>query len=137
MDSEYIIGGTAAIKGQFPYHVSIEIFGSSVCGGAIIDETHVITAAHCVVDKSINGIYKYPFKVVGGTLDSEKKDPTKQGAYVEKIFVPQLYLKTLSKGKAIADIAVLTVCRVVYYEKIFYFLFLDCIQFTETFAFRS
>nr|AYV99620.1 venom polypeptide [Dolopus genitalis] len=54
-----IVGGTDAKEKEFPYSVSIrrtefeEMFGygNHICGGALIDNQTVITAAHCVFDK--------------------------------------------------------------------------------------
>jgi len=43
-----IIGGEEAPPHAFPYQISLRNLGSHICGGSIIDETHVITAAHCV-----------------------------------------------------------------------------------------
>lgn len=46
-----VVGGSDAAQGQFPYLVSVVssgIFGDShICGGAILDATTVLTAAHC------------------------------------------------------------------------------------------
>ncbi|XP_018372565.1 PREDICTED: chymotrypsin-2-like [Trachymyrmex cornetzi] len=46
-----IVGGTNASVGQFPYQVSLKQNGNHFCGGAIIHETFVITAAHCLSKK--------------------------------------------------------------------------------------
>jgi len=47
-----IIGGVRAVKGEYPWMVSIQFNGMTglqhLCGGAIINETHIVTAAHCV-----------------------------------------------------------------------------------------
>ncbi|CAB3366150.1 Hypothetical predicted protein [Cloeon dipterum] len=43
-----IIGGTKARRGQFPWQAKIEIDGSYMCGGSLIDPSWVLTAAHCV-----------------------------------------------------------------------------------------
>ncbi|XP_043284225.1 chymotrypsin-1-like [Venturia canescens] len=43
-----IRGGKEAADGEFPYQVSIRLKGQHICGGAILDEDHIITAAHCV-----------------------------------------------------------------------------------------
>lgn len=46
-----VIGGSYAARKQFPYQVglSLEVFGSYYwCGGVIIGERYVLTAAHCV-----------------------------------------------------------------------------------------
>lgn len=44
-----IFGGDAAAMGQFP-HQALVLVGPFVCGGSIVDNQHVVTAAHCVVD---------------------------------------------------------------------------------------
>ena len=48
-----IIGGTLVQPGVFPdvkWQVGLIIQGSQLCGGAILDTLHIITAAHCVKD---------------------------------------------------------------------------------------
>ncbi|KAL5291644.1 hypothetical protein ACFFRR_010818 [Megaselia abdita] len=50
-----VVGGNYAASKQFPYQVglSLEVFGSYYwCGGVVIGEQHVLTAAHCVEDLS-------------------------------------------------------------------------------------
>lgn len=46
-----IIGGDVATPGQFPHQVGIEIDlvdgGKAFCGGSILTEHIIITAAHC------------------------------------------------------------------------------------------
>nr|XP_031849130.1 chymotrypsin-1-like [Nomia melanderi] len=36
--------------GWFPYVVSVRVDNQHVCGGAILDSTHVLTAAHCLTE---------------------------------------------------------------------------------------
>lgn len=46
-----IVGGTKADPGEFPFQVRLNIRsrrGSSLCGGVIIDQRHILTAAHCM-----------------------------------------------------------------------------------------
>lgn len=50
-----IIGGQTASLGQFPWQVAIvgslsDPYQTQFCGGALLDEKWVITAAHCVFD---------------------------------------------------------------------------------------
>jgi secreted trypsin-like serine protease len=45
-----IVGGTEASRGEFPFIVSLRHSAKDrhFCGGAILDRTHILTAAHCV-----------------------------------------------------------------------------------------
>ncbi|XP_016949205.1 serine protease SP24D [Drosophila biarmipes] len=43
-----IVGGAHAKQGQFPHQISLRRRGSHTCGGSIISENYVVTAAHCV-----------------------------------------------------------------------------------------
>ncbi|RZF33929.1 hypothetical protein LSTR_LSTR012271 [Laodelphax striatellus] len=45
-----VFGGSTVNQGQFPYQVSVLLKDNPVCTGTIIDESWVITAAHCVIE---------------------------------------------------------------------------------------
>ena len=51
-----IVGGTEISIGQAPWQVAVEALipeeGALFCGGSIIDESHILTAAHCVFDSN-------------------------------------------------------------------------------------
>ncbi|XP_013110293.2 serine protease SP24D [Stomoxys calcitrans] len=49
-----IVGGGVAQEGQFPYQVSVLVNNLHHCGGTIISERYVVTAAHCVIDDYTN-----------------------------------------------------------------------------------
>ncbi|KRF97473.1 uncharacterized protein Dwil_GK27089 [Drosophila willistoni] len=58
-----IIGGRFAPLGMFPYHVSVHFDGMFDCGGSLISETFVLTAAHCVQHE------KSRITIIGGIID--------------------------------------------------------------------
>ncbi|KAJ8950134.1 hypothetical protein NQ314_007987 [Rhamnusium bicolor] len=43
-----IVNGTDATEGEFPYAVSLRRNSSHTCGGTILNEKFILTAAHCV-----------------------------------------------------------------------------------------
>merc|ERR1712217_935065 len=59
--SSKIVGGVTAHEGQFPFIVSLKIYNFHrylhFCGGSAISTSHIITAAHCVDDKSAQSVY--------------------------------------------------------------------------------
>jgi len=47
-----IVGGVVADKGEWPWQVHLRKYGGGFCGGSIINEYFILTAAHCA-DKDI------------------------------------------------------------------------------------
>ncbi|XP_069102702.1 tryptase-2-like [Argopecten irradians] len=50
--SHKIVGGHLAQHGEFPWQVSLRYGGHHMCGGTLIDNQWVVTAAHCFQDTS-------------------------------------------------------------------------------------
>ncbi|KAJ8664874.1 hypothetical protein QAD02_006536 [Eretmocerus hayati] len=50
IDARLAMKAETCNPGEVPYHASIQLGGSHVCGGAIISQTHILTAGHCVDD---------------------------------------------------------------------------------------
>jgi trypsin len=46
-ESYHIVGGVAAAPGDFPYIVSLQVYGSHYCGGVLLNANTILTAAHC------------------------------------------------------------------------------------------
>lgn len=66
-------GGIYAQPGEFRYQVSVQLDGEHVCGGALIDARHVITAASCLTPIINNPQVLIPkTKVLAGTINLKK-----------------------------------------------------------------
>ena len=46
------MGGTVAAKGNWGWQVSLKLNGRHGCGGSLVDENWIVTAAHCVSGQS-------------------------------------------------------------------------------------
>lgn len=47
-----IIGGADAPRNRYPWMAQVELKGHFVCGGSLLSEQWIVTAGHCVVEKS-------------------------------------------------------------------------------------
>ncbi|XP_005179495.2 chymotrypsin-2-like [Musca domestica] len=80
-----VVGGITAEEGLAPYQVSLQNFWGHYCGGAIIAEQWILTAAHCVVTKDLEDIL-----VMTGTQNLEVPGIT---YHVDKVHVHCNYNK--------------------------------------------
>ena len=102
-DNSWIIGGNDAAAGEYPFMVSVGItfdFGEGlevfpICGGALVSDRHVITAAHCS-----EGIDPTGAGVILGTNDLE--GPNAQLILASAITIHPSYTGDTEEGFDIA-----------------------------------
>jgi len=82
----FIYGGETAEKGEFPHMVQLQSSGGShYCGGSVISEEHVLTAAHCVTGGPSS------IKIVAGQYKLDSDDGTEQESDVEEVIIHPKY----------------------------------------------
>uniref|UniRef100_A0ACB8FMU4 Uncharacterized protein n=1 Tax=Sphaerodactylus townsendi TaxID=933632 RepID=A0ACB8FMU4_9SAUR len=80
-----IIGGRDSAPGRQPWQVSIKLGLSHFCGGSLIHDTVVVTAAHCVVNLDPELVKNLIVTV--GEYDLRRRDRGEQNIPVSKIIL--------------------------------------------------
>ena len=99
-----IIGGRNAYDGEFPYQVSLRMTLRHICGGSIIDETHILTAAHCV-NGDIPILIRNMFVTTSTNIFGQSKGTSYK---IKRVTLHPQYVPT-HEASWINDIAILTV----------------------------
>ncbi|NWQ62820.1 CTR2 protein, partial [Neopipo cinnamomea] len=94
-----IINGEPAVPGSWPWQVSLRRYGGfHFCGGSLISENWVVTAAHCGVRKTDT--------VVVGAYDQKEPGPDQQRLTIEKVFKnPKFNMLTIRDDIALIKLA--------------------------------
>uniref|UniRef100_H3BXA5 Ovochymase 2 n=1 Tax=Tetraodon nigroviridis TaxID=99883 RepID=H3BXA5_TETNG len=80
-----VVGGGEATYGSHPWLVSLQNRGSHFCGGAILSNRWILTAAHCVASLSSH------VRVVVGEFDQRTEDEEEQVLPLKTILVHEKY----------------------------------------------
>ncbi|XP_012940643.1 serine protease hepsin [Aplysia californica] len=83
-----VVGGSVAPMGSWPWTVMLLELGSQVCGGAILSENLVLTAAHCFEGKSIDS---HRWNVLAGRHYIDKVDRNEIKVKVQSVIVHEKY----------------------------------------------
>ncbi|XP_060534509.1 transmembrane protease serine 9-like [Cylas formicarius] len=89
--SPKIINGQNAIRGQFEYIISFQVFSSGQwrhnCGGSIIGRNYILTAAHCIgVNTPLSS-----YRIVAGILNLNDVNVGEQIRSISAVIVHELF----------------------------------------------
>ncbi|XP_029992705.1 ovochymase-2 [Sphaeramia orbicularis] len=88
-----VVGGTESTYGRHPWLVSLRNKGFHFCGGSILSERWIITAAHCF--SSLSKEFLSGVKVVVGDFDLRVTDEEEQVFHIKTVWVHEKYQRTL------------------------------------------
>ncbi|XP_060844575.1 transmembrane protease serine 9-like [Rhopalosiphum padi] len=111
-DQERIVGGQNADPGEWPWIVAIFNSGRHFCGGSLIDDTHVLTAAHCVAHMSSWDVARLTANL--GDYNIKSKTDVK---HMERKIKRVVRHKGFDQRTLYNDIALLTLDKPVKFDK--------------------
>ncbi|XP_052890612.1 trypsin-like [Anopheles moucheti] len=71
----FLVGGGPAAAGAYPAQVAVQIGTTTFCGGSILNQNHILTAAGCVLDANNNLIAANQVTVRAGVLTVDQNAP--------------------------------------------------------------
>ncbi|XP_041853104.1 ovochymase-2 isoform X2 [Melanotaenia boesemani] len=95
-----VVGGTEAAYGSHPWLVSLKNRGSHFCGGAILTERWLMTAAHCFT--SVSKEFLSGVRVLVGEFDLRVDDEEEQVFQIKSVSVHEKYNHALPMNYDIA-----------------------------------
>lgn len=96
-ENSRVLNGQQADEGEYPYQAAllrVDVERNTIaqfCGGSMIQNTWVLTAAHCVVDKRDDGLYLADASKIGIMVGSTDITKGTDLVGLEKIIVHQSY----------------------------------------------
>jgi len=99
-----IIGGKDAIPYSWPWQMALHRQGSLTCGGSLLSNNWVITAAHCVVQDPTPSNYQVKLGVFNQTVNNEAGEAVLD---VSEVQVHPKYVGIVDNKPPVYDVALL------------------------------
>ncbi|KAM6178246.1 coagulation factor VII [Rhynchocyon petersi] len=96
-----IVGGKLCPKGECPWQAVLTVNGALLCGGTLLDDIWVVSAAHCFDKFNLRKLQYLIVKL--GDHDLSENDGDEQERKVAQVIIPDKYIK----GRTDHDIALL------------------------------
>ncbi|XP_015126442.1 chymotrypsin-1 [Diachasma alloeum] len=106
-----IKGGDLAAEGEFPWQASLQKFGRHLCGGSIIDKSHILTAAHCVLTRNLHS--ETGLTILVGTNNKDQRSSN-----IFRVKRIQAHEKYIGKAPYRYDIAVITLTTPIEFNRL-------------------
>ncbi|XP_044160558.1 uncharacterized protein LOC122945559 [Bufo gargarizans] len=88
-----VVGGQDAAPREWPWQAALLYENASVCGGSLISQDWVVTAAHCVVGKTHRKL-----QVLLGVLNLMDTGSTRLSVAVKKVIINPIYNGGITSG---------------------------------------